>query len=83
MADQDARRQLGHLRLVARHGSGEDVDFHTPLSEPPGDLDDVDVESPGVAGPRLLEWRCVNADSRDTPWKASRHVASPPEQTNP
>jgi hypothetical protein len=80
---EDARRQLGHLGLVAGDRPGKYVDLHAPLSEPPGDLDDVDIESSGVAGPRLLERRCVNADGRDAPWVASRHRPSPPEETNP
>ena len=83
MADEDAGRQLGDLRLVAGHRPGEDVDLDAPLSEALGDFDDVDVQTACVAGTWLLERRRVNADGRDAPWIASRHWLSPPELTNP
>ncbi len=83
MAYQHAGRQLSDLRLVPGYGPGEDVDLDAALGEPLGDLDDVDVKTARVAGPWLLKRRCVNADSRDPPWIASRHGHSPPEETNP
>ena len=73
MAYQHARRQLGYLRLVAGYRPGEDVDLDASLGQALGDLDHIDVKTACVAGPRLLERRCVNADGRDPPWIASRH----------
>jgi hypothetical protein len=83
VAYQYARRQLGDLRLIAGHSPGEDVDLDTSLGESLRDLDHVNVETARVAGPRLFKRRRMNADGRDAPWIASRHVPSPPELTNP
>jgi hypothetical protein len=73
MTDEDAGRELGDLRLVAGYRPGEYVNLDTPLGEALGDLNDVDIKTACVAGPWLLERRCVNADGRDAPWVASRH----------
>jgi hypothetical protein len=59
---QYARSQLGHVRLIARDGPGEDVDFDATGGEALGNLDHIDVKAARVAGPRLLKRRSMDAD---------------------
>ena len=67
MTHQYAGRQLSYLGLVAGDRPGEDVDLDAPLGKALGHLDDIDVQTARVAGPRLLERRRVNAYGRDPP----------------
>jgi hypothetical protein len=73
--DQDARRELGHLRLVAGNGPGEDVHLDAARGESLGDLDHIDVKAACVAGSRLFKRRSMNADGGYPPWLAWRHWA--------
>jgi hypothetical protein len=81
--DQHAGRELDDWRLVSGDGPGEDVDLDASLGQELGDFHDIDVETTGIAGARLFERRCVDADGRDSPRVATRHWHTPPRGRNP
>jgi hypothetical protein len=67
MPDEYSGCQLRDLRLVARHGPGEDIDLNPALGEALRNFDHIHVKAACVAGSRLLKRRCVDTDGRDPP----------------